>query len=90
MLKKFLIASIIGTSILMTGCTRKLEDTVNNYRYTNPRKVNSGYCWTVIQPGTELNHLKCIYWSTNDDDCIFENSSGKKVFVNGTSLIIEE
>jgi hypothetical protein len=86
-MKKLIILFL--TSFCFVGCDlRTLETIRNDYNYDNPRKMG-GY-FTVIQNGTEINHLKCIYWSTSDDDSIFVADNGKKVFVNGSSLIIEE
>lgn len=86
MKKLILLISII---FCFTSCNlRNLETIRNAYNYDNPRKI--GGTFTVIQNGTEINHLKCIYWSTSDDDSIFITNNGKKVFVNGSSLIIEE
>ena len=82
----FLIGAI--SCLGFCSCTRGFERVKNNYAYTNPRK--EGKVYTVIQNGTEINHLRCIYWGTEDDDSIFENSNGKKIWVNGSSIIIEE
>jgi hypothetical protein len=86
-MKKLIILFL--TSFCFASCDlRTLETIRNDYNYDNPRKMG-GY-FTVIQNGTEINHLKCVYWSTSDDDSIFMADNGKRVFVNGSSLIIEE
>lgn len=87
-MKKVIFLIGIIACLGLCSCTRKLEAFRNNYAYSNPRQENKIY--TVIQNGTEINHLRCIYWGTEDDDSIFENSEGKKIWVNGSSIIIEE
>lgn len=74
-------------SMLLSGCTRGICKFANNFTYTRP---SSEKTYTVVQNGFELNNLKCIYWSTDDDDSCFETEDGRKVFVNGSSIIIEE
>ena len=86
-MKKLILLVLVG--FCFVGCHLKTMESIrNDYTYDNPRKMN-GY-FTVIQNGTEIKHLKCIYWSTSDDDSIFMADNGKRVFVNGSSLIIEE
>lgn len=71
----------------MTGC-RQVEDFVNDFRYTNPRQT--GCTYTVYQNNLKFEHLKCVYWSTEDDDAIFKDFSGKQYYINGSSIIVEE
>lgn len=78
---------LIVVGLIFTSC-RRFENTVNNLHYQNPRTI--GGLWTVKQGNIEINHCKCIYWSTNDDDALFEDSNGKKFFVNGSSMIFQE
>ncbi len=89
-MKKTLFA-VLGLSVLFinTGCRRSLQNYVNDLSYKNPKII--GGLWTVKQGDSEIKHLECIYWSTNDDDAIFRNpENGKVIFVNGSSLIFEE
>ena len=74
----------------LTGYNREFQRGINNWTYTNPKKEGARY--TVYQNGWEfpVHHLKCVYWSTDDDDSVFEAENGKKVYVNGSSIIIEE
>lgn len=87
-MKKIIFGATVILALGLTGCTRELQRHINNFTYTNP--VKEGGKYTVIQNGFELNHLKCIYWSTDDDDSVFEAENGKKIFVNGNSIIVEE
>ena len=87
-MKKIISAMVMVLSFGLVGCTRNWESTVNNFTYTNPKKAGGTY--TVIQNSTEINHLKCVYWATEDDDAVFEAPNGKLVFVNGSSVIIQE
>ena len=78
-MKKLILLVLVG--FCFVGCHLKTMESIrNDYTYDNPRKMN----------GTEIKHLKCIYWSTSDDDSIFMADNGKRVFVNGSSLIVEE
>lgn len=87
-MKKIISVAIMALSFGLIGCTREWETTMNNFTYVNPRKAGGTY--TVIQNGVEINHLKCVYWATKDDDAVFEAPNGKLVFVNGSSVIIQE
>lgn len=87
-MKKILLVVSALAVLGLTSCTREFESTINNLTYVNPRKLGGTY--TVIQNGTEINHLECVYWSTEDDDAVFKAKNGKHVFVNGSSIIIEE
>ena len=89
-MKKIFAVLVLGIALLLglASCTREFESFTNNYTYTNPRKVGGKY--TVIQNGFELQHLECVYWATEDDDAVFKASNGKLVFVNGSSIIIQE
>lgn len=87
-MKKLLSLSLLlGVSLVLTGCTRGFQSAINNWTYTSPVKV--GGTWTVIQGDTTITGCRCLYWSTEDDDACFEKD-GKKIFVNGSSIIIEE
>ena len=87
-MKKIIFGIAVILTLSLTGCTRKFQREINNWTYTNPKKLGKRY--TIIQNGYELHNLKCIYWSVDDDDSAFETESGKKVYVNGSSIIIEE
>lgn len=87
-MKKIIFGAAVILTLGLTGCTREIQRHINNLTYTNP--VKQGGKYTVIQNGFELNHLKCVYWSTDDDDSVFEAENGKKIFVNGSSIIVEE
>lgn len=88
-MKKIIFGAAVILALGLTGCTRELQRQINNFTYTNP--VKEGGKYTVIQNGFELgHHLKCIYWSTDDDDSVFEAENGKKIYVNGSSVIVEE
>lgn len=87
-MKKIISVAIMVFAFGFIGCTREWESTINNFTYTNPKK--SGGTYTIIQNGTEINHLKCVYWATEDDDSVFEAPNGKLVFVNGSSVVIQE
>ena len=87
-MKRTLLVIFAVVSFGFIGCTRTWETTVNNWTYTNPKKVGGKY--TVIQNGVELNNLKCVYWATEDDDSVFETPNGKLVFVNGSSIVVQE
>lgn len=78
----------VGLTVGLTVCTRNLQRENNNFTYTNPKKLGKRY--TIIQNGYELHNLKYIYWSLDDDDSVFETENGKKIYVNGSSIIIEE
>lgn len=87
-MKRFVLILALVTPCFF-GCNfRNFENFRNNITYTNPRQDECTF--TVIQNGTEINHLKCVYWSTEDDDSVFVAKNGKKVYVNGSSLVIEE
>lgn len=87
-MKKALIVVAVLTVALFSSCTRAYESLKNNYTYTNPVKI--GGTFTIYQNGMKFEHLKCIYWSTEDDDACFVNEAGKKIFINGSSVIIQE
>lgn len=87
-MKKLFIVLIV-VSLLFMGCKlRSIENIRNNFNYENPRTINCTF--TVIQNGIKICGLKCVYWSTEDDDALFITEDGKKVFVNGSSIIIQE
>jgi hypothetical protein len=89
-MKKIIFGAAVILALGLTGCTREIQREINNWTYTNPKKEDARY--TVYQNGHEfpVHHLKCIYWSTDDDDSVFEAENGKKIFVNGSSIIVEE
>lgn len=78
----------VGLTVGLTVCTRNLQREINNFTYTNPKKLGKRY--TIIQNGYELHNLKYVYWTVDDDDSVFETEDGKKIYVNGSSIIIEE
>ena len=86
----FGIAVILAVilAVGLTVCTRNLQREINNFTYTNPKKLGKRY--TIIQNGYELHNLKYVYWTVDDDDSVFETEDGKKIYVNGSSIIIEE
>lgn len=73
--------------LLLTGCGRGWEDLKNEWKYSNPCKNGGKY--TIIQNNYKIENTKCIYWATRDDDAIFEKN-GHKIYVNGSSIIIQE
>ena len=89
-MKKIIFGAAVIFVLGLTGCNREFQREINNWTYTNPKKEGARY--TVYQNGWEFPepHLKCIYWSTDDDDSVFETENGKKIFVNGSSIIVEE
>ena len=87
-MKKIIFGIAVILTVGLTGCTRNFQKEINNFTYTNPKKLGKRY--TIIQNGCEIHNLKCVYWSVEDDDSVFEAENGKKVFVNGSSIIIEE
>lgn len=74
-------------TVSMTSC-RQVSQFKNNFKYKSPDAI--GGLWTVEQNGIKIEHLKCVYWSTEDDDSVFEMQNGKKIFVNGSSVIFQE
>lgn len=78
----------VGLTVGLTVCTRNLQREINNFTYTNPKKLGKRY--TIIQNGYELHNLKYVYWTVDDDASVFETEDGKKIYVNGSSIIIEE
>ena len=87
-MKKAIFWIVVILTVGLTGCTRNLQREINNFTYTNPKKLGKRY--TIIQNGYELHNLKCVYWSVDDDDSVFETEDGKKIYINGSSIIIEE
>ena len=71
----------------LTSC-KSCEGLNNEFRYTNPRK--DGGTYTVYQNNLKFEHLRCIYWSTDDDDAIFKDADGIIYYINGTSIIVKE
>lgn len=88
-MKKAIFGIAVIFIIGLTVCTRNLQREINNFTYTNPKKLGKRYT-IIIQNGYELHNLKCVYWSVDDDDSVFETEDGKKIYVNGSSIIIEE
>jgi len=88
-MKKIFIALGMFVVCSLTSCTREMETLKNNYTYTNPLR-EKGSKFTVVQNGVEIKHLKCIYWSTEDGDSVFVTDNGKKIFVDGSCIVIEE
>ena len=72
----------------LTGYNREFQRETNNCTYTNPKKEGARY--TIIQNGYELHNLKYVYWTVDNNDSVFETEDGKKIYVNGSSIIIEE
>jgi len=87
-MKKIIFGAAVILALGLTGCTREFQRQINNITYTDPKKEGARY--TVYQNGFKLNHLECVYWSTDDDDSVFKTENGKKIFVNGSSIIVEE
>lgn len=86
-MKKFFVIGLVVISLITCSCTRNMKSFTNNFTYESPKPKT---LYTVIQNKTKIEHLRCVYWSTEDDDSIFINQNGKKIFVNGSSIIIEE
>ena len=87
-MKRVIFGIVVILTVGLTGCTRNLQREINNFTYTNPKKLGKRY--TIIQNAYELYNLKCVYWSTDDDDSVFETEDEKKIYINGSSIIIEE
>lgn len=90
-MKKIIFGAAVILALGLTGCKREFQKELNNWTYTNPKEDKNAR-YTVYQNGCEfpVHHLKCVYWSTDDDDSVFETEDGKKIFVNGSSIIVEE
>ena len=88
-MKKIALVLLTVVCGMFMGCTRGFENFKNNYTYINPTR-NPKATYTIIQNGIKITGMKCKYWSTSDDDAVFEAPNGKLVFVNGSSLIFEE
>ena len=86
-MKRVIFWIVVILTVGLTGCTRNLQREINNFTDTNPKKLGKRY--TIIQNGYELHNLKYVYWSV-DDDSVFETEGGKKIYINGSSIIIEE
>ena len=87
-MKKIIFGIVVILALGLTVCNCEFQREINNFTYTNPKKLGKRY--TIIQNGYELHNLKHIYWSVDDDDYVFEAENGKKIYVNGSSIIIEE
>lgn len=87
-MKKIIFGIAVILTLGLTGCPRNFQKEINNFTYTNPKKLGKRY--TIIQNGFELHNLKCVYWSVDDDDSVFETEDGKKIYISGSSIIIEE
>ena len=83
----FIAITIMAATVALSSCTRGMQGVINNWTYTSPSQI--GGTWTVIQGSTTITGCKCLYWSTDDDDSCFVKD-GKKIFVNGSSIIIQE
>ncbi len=80
-------ALFVVSLMLLAACGREWEDVKNDWKYTNPCMKGGKY--TIIQNNYKIENAKCVYWATKDDDAIFEKNN-QKIYVNGSSIIIEE
>lgn len=78
---------ILFILLCLTGCGREWEDFKNEWKYSNP--CIDGGRYTIVQNGYKIENTKCLYWATQDDDSIFEKNE-HKIYVNGSSIIIQE
>lgn len=91
MKRTFKVLCLLGLlSLGLTSCSRGIEELYNGVTpsYTNPRRAGGTY--TVYQNTLKFEHLKCVYWSTEDDDSVFEDANGNLYYVNGSSIIVKE
>lgn len=89
-MKRVLLLLSVILGLGLTSCSRGVESFYNDFSssYTNPRR--SGGTYTVYQNTLKFEHLKCVYWSTEDDDSVFKDANGNLYYVNGSSIIVEE
>ena len=86
-MKKLFLIITVCFCVMITSC-KWAKDVRTSFTYKDPQTI--GGKWTVTSINKTYEHLKCIYWGTEDDTAIFENDNGRIYVFSGTMNAIQE
>ena len=90
MIKKFVIMILLLTVLFgCVSCTAAgKKNWSQTFTYKDPQSVG-GYWNVTMQTGQVFNHVKCIYWGTNDDTAVFEMDDGTLICQSGAVVCVK-
>lgn len=87
-MKKLFLIAIVCFCVIITSCSRLAKDVKIGFTYKDPQTI--GGKWTVTSINKTYEHLKCVYWGTEDDTAIFEDNDGHIYVFSGTMNAMQE
>lgn len=80
-----LIAIIVLLSSVSCALERKAWSQAASYK--DPQTLG-GYWNVTMQTGQAFDHVKCIYWGTEDDTSVFEMDDGTLICQSGACVCV--
>ncbi len=87
MKKILLIILIFGIIFSLMSCAADRKAWSQTMSYKDPQTIG-GYWDVTMQTGQTFNHVKCVYWGTNDDTAVFELDDGTLICQSGAVVCI--
>lgn len=87
-MKKVVILILMVIGILtMVSCAAERKAWSQAATYKDPQSLG-GYWDVTMQTGQTFNHVKCVYWGTDDDTAVFEMSDGTIICQSGACVCV--
>lgn len=88
MKKVFLVIAVAAFLVLSVSCAADRKAWSQAASYKDPQTLG-GYWNVTMQTGQTFNHVKCIYWGTNDDTAVFQMDNGTIICQSGACVCIK-
>ena len=88
-MKKIIIVLFLFMSFFcLVSCAADRKAWSQATTYKDPQTIG-GYWDVTMQTGQSFNHVKCIYWGTNDDTSVFQMDDGTIICQSGAVVCIK-
>ena len=87
-MKKIVICLIAVCLIILVSCAADRKAWSQQTSYKDPQTIG-GYWDVTMQTGQTFNHVKCVYWGTDDDTAVFKMDDGTLVCQSGACVCVE-
>ena len=88
MKKITVIIMILLVIFSLTSCKIFRKNISQMASYKDPQSLG-GYWNVTMQTGQTFNHVKCIYWGTDDDTAVFQMDDGTLICQSGAVVCVE-
>lgn len=88
-MKKVIICLVVLVlCFFLASCAGEMKSLSQSASYKDPQTIG-GYWNVTMQTGQVFNHVKCIYWGTDDDTAVFKMDDGTIVCQSGACVCVK-